>query len=174
VGALGFSGGVHRAAGPCVMDDSSAAHFCPPCAAVIHGGLSDAPLAAPECRPVAPVAPERAWHVELVPAPRGPAVLRRFAVLFRLDSPSDDATLRARFAAAQARVSHKTRYMESAWLGDGSLDGESVFSLEPQVTRCDLGPLATGSYAFAAAQAGLRATSPVRIERFVVPASGGR
>lgn len=167
-GALGFSGGVRRAAGPCVMDDSSAARFCPPCAAVIRGGLPDAPPAPPECRPVAPAAPELAWRVELAPAPRGPLVLRRFAVLFRLEGPTDDATLRARFAAAQARVSHKTCYMESAWLGDGSLDGETVFSLEPQVTRLELGPLAPGTYAFAAAQAGLRAMSPAVIAHFEV------
>jgi hypothetical protein len=58
--------------------------------------------------------------------------------------------------------------MESAWLGDGSLDGETVFSLEPQVTRLELGPLAPGTYAFAAAQAGLRAMSPAVIAHFEV------
>lgn len=177
-GALGFSGGVQRAAGPCVMDDSGAVRFCPPCAAVIRGGLPDVPPAPPQCRTVAPAAPELAWRVELAPAPLGPTVLRRFAVLFRLDAPTDDASLRARFAAAQARVSHKTRYMDSPWLGDGSLDGETVFSLEPQLTRLELGPLAPGTYAFAAAQAGLRATSTAVLARFEVsppaPASAPR
>jgi hypothetical protein len=175
-GALDFRSGVHRAAGPCVMRNPGDDRFCPPCAAVIRAGL---PLAAPAAPPrgslVAPESKDAEWRVTLEPAAPAEHVLRRFAVLFRLEDeasePSDEA-LGARLVAAEARVSRKTRYMESPWLGDGSQPGETVFSLEAHVTSCALGALAPGRYAFAAAQANLRATSRGEVLRFTVPAAG--
>ena len=110
-------------------------------------------------------------HALAPPAPEE-QVLRRFAVLFALDGEASDQDLGARLAAAEARVSRKTRYMESPWLGDGSQPGETIFSLEAHVTSCTLGALAAGRYAFVAAQANLRATSPAEVLRFTVPAAG--
>jgi len=171
-GALDFRTGVFRSAAPCVMRDLEATRFCPPCAAVIAAGLPEAPPPPPEPpRLVAPRGEGEPWAVELTSAPREAHVLRRLAVLFRLDAATDDATLRTRFAAAEARVSRKTRYMESPWLGDGSLADEAVFSMEPQITRRELGVLAPGQYVLALAQANLLETSSLVLVRFEVAPS---
>lgn len=168
-GALDFASGVFRAKGPCVMSDASAERFCDPCAAVIRAGRrAGEPAGAPRLGVEALGRPgEIGARIE--PAVPPASILRSFALLVALKSPAEDGELLERFERAHARVSRKTRYMESEWLGDGSAPGEAVHSLEGHVDTFSLGKVARGSYALLAASVDARGASTVAIVRFEVP-----
>lgn len=170
-GGLDFQSGVWRLDQVCVMRNYSADRFCAACAHVIRAGLPERPPATAP-RIGAPAVRGRAGFVAgLEPGDSG-VPLRSFAVLFRAGPETSDAALLERWRAAEARVSRKTRYMVSEWIGDGSIAGERVFSLEGHLREVGLGKLQPGDWALVAATANLAGHSPPAVLRFEVKADG--
>jgi len=167
-GALGFERGVFRPRGPCVMRDSSAGRFCLVCAPVIAAGRPPGPPVEAPALDVSAVADvERGFRARIEAGHPAANVVRCFAVLVP-SAELDSRSAAALFTAAQARVSNKTRYMESDWLGDGTEPGQRVFSLEGNVGSFAIDGLEPGAYTLIAASANVLGCSPIALARFEV------
>lgn len=168
-GALDFRRGVFRPSGPCIMQSPSTDRFCPVCASVIDAGRPAGPPTRAPGLDVTPIdGTEGAFRARIEPGVPADSVIRCFALLVR-SADRDEADAVARFHAAHERLSRKTRYMESRWLGDGAMTGERAFSLEGNVTTFVIDGLEPGSYALVAAFANVLGLSPVAVARLDVP-----